>query len=188
MSVILCSLATLAIAFEILTSSAATRGGRCPMRQRPSPPFREFCGPVFQPAVFHLVVYGVQRVESVVVFLRFEHVAQSYEFPDALFVRHRDQDVFVLMFGAFVVFADPFDGDVVSAALGGEGRNGAGGQDHQDRAVQDAFAQQTDRFSVGCLADDDVVAHHHGCERGGYVGAAQAEDDRPLVAGEFECF
>ena len=22
-------------------------------------------------------------------------------------------------------------------------------------------------FSVGCLADDDVVAHHHGCERGG---------------------
>ena len=34
----------------------------------------------------------------------------------------------------------------------------------------------------------DVVAHHHGCERGGYVGAAQAEDDRPLVAGEFECF
>ena len=28
----------------------------------------------------HLVVYGVQRVESVVVFLRFEHVAQSYAF------------------------------------------------------------------------------------------------------------
>ena len=124
---------------------------------------------------------GVQRVESVVVFLRFEHVAQSYEFPDALFVRHRDQDVFVLMFGAFVVFADPFDGDVVSAALGGEGRNGAGGQDHQDRAVQHALAQQTDRFSVGCLADDDVVAHHDGGERGGHVGAAQSEDDRALV-------
>ena len=150
--------------------------------------FENFAGPFFQPAVFHLVVYGVQRVESVVVFLRFEHVAQSYEFPDALFVRHRDQDVFVLMFGAFVVFADPFDGDVVSAALSGEGRNGAGGQDHQDRAVQHALAQQTDRFSVGCLADDDVVAHHYGCERGGYVGAAQAEDDRPLVAGEFERF
>ena len=148
--------------------------------------FENFAGPFFQPAVFHLVVYGVQRVESVVVFLRFEHVAQSYEFPDALFVRHRDQDVFVLMFGAFVVFADPFDGDVVSAALV-RGRM-CRWQDITDRAVQAALAQQTDRFSVGCLADDDVVAHHHGCERGGYVGAAQAEDDRPLVAGEFERF
>lgn len=30
--------------------------------------FENFAGPFFQPAVFHLVVYGVQRVESVVVF------------------------------------------------------------------------------------------------------------------------
>ena len=63
-------------------------------------------------------------------------------------------------------------GDVVGAALRGEGRHGAGGQNHQDRAVEYAFAQEADRLAVGRVAQDDVVADHHGGQRRGHVGRA----------------
>ena len=39
---------------------------------------------------------------------------------------------------------------------------------------------------VGRVAQDDVVAHHDGGERGRHVGAAQSEDDGPLVFREAE--
>ena len=87
----------------------------------------------------------------------------------------------VLLLGLFVVVLRIAHGDVVRAPLRGEGRDRAGGQNHQDRAVEHAFAQQADRLAVGRVAQYDVVADHYRRERRRDMGAAQSEDHGALV-------
>ena len=146
----------------------------------------DLLGPFFDVGVLDLVVHRMQGVESVGLLGPFEHGAQPDQFVGRAFVGHRDQDV-VLPFGALLLgIVRVADGDVVGAALRGESRDGACGQNHQDRAVEHALAEQTDRLAVGRVAQDDVVAHHHGGQRRRHVGRAQAEDHRPLVAREAE--
>ena len=128
----------------------------------------------------------MQGVESVGLLGPLEHRAQADQFVGRAFVGHRNQDVVFLLGALLLGFLRVADGDVVGAALGGEGRDGAGGQNHQDRAVEHALAQQADGFAVGRMAQDDVVAHHHGGQRCGHVGRAQTENHRPLVAREAE--
>ncbi len=79
-----------------------------------------------------------------------------------------------------------FRRDIVGAALCRECRDDAGRQNHQNRAVQHAFVQQADGFSVGCMARDNIVADHHGRQRRGHVGRTQTEDYRALVFREAE--
>ena len=128
----------------------------------------------------------MQGVKPVGLLGALEHRTQPHQFVGRTFVGHGDQDMVLLPGGFILVVLRVTDGDVVGAALRGEGRHGAGRQDHQDRAVEHAFVQQADRLPVGRMAQDDVVADHHGGERRGHVGRTQAEDDGPLVGREAE--
>ena len=140
----------------------------------------DFAAPLFDRGVLDLVVDGVQGVESVAGFGLLEGRAQAYQLAHGLLVGDRNEDV-VLLLGLFVVVLRIAHGDVVRAPLRGEGRDRAGGQNHQDRAVEHAFAQQADRLAVGRVAQYDVVADHHRRERRRDMGAAQSEDHGALV-------
>ena len=137
----------------------------------------------FQFGVFALVVDDVQRVETAVLLLG-QRDAQPHQLGDFFLARHRDQHVFARR--AFARPLRPFDGDVVGAALRGEGRNRAGRQYHQNRAVEHRFVQQADGFALGRAAQYHVVAHHHRRQRRRHVGAAQSEEQRALVAAQPE--
>ncbi len=133
--------------------------------------------------VVRAVVHGVEGVEAAVAQRRGAD-AQADQFVHARGVGQRDEHV--LARGGLLVVVRASGGDVVGAALRGEGRYGARGEDHQDGAVQHALVQQADRLAVGRVAQYDVVAHHDGRERGRHVGAAQAEEQCALVAREAE--
>ena len=156
--------------------------GRCRRLRRH---VEQFAPLFFEVGVFDLVVDGVQRIQPVPLLGLFERHAQADQFVGGLLVGERDQDM-VFLLRLLVVVLRIAHCDVVCAPLRGEGRDGAGGEDHQDRAVQDAFAQQADRFAVRRMPEYDVVADHDGRERRRHMGAAQPEDHRTLVVREPE--
>ena len=143
-------------------------------------------GPLLDVRVLDPVVDGIQGVEPVRIAGLLEREAHVDQLLGRPLARHRDEDVLLLPERLLVALLRVAQRDVVGAALRGEGRDGARGQDHEDRAVEHALAEQTDRFAVGRVAQDDVVADHHGGERGGDVRRAQAEDHRALVLRQTE--
>ena len=163
------------VAEQLLQVEVAGGGGLCR-------PVEELAGPLLHVGIVHPVIDGVQRIEPVRLLGALDRGTEADEFVYRLFVGYGDEDVLLgARFLLIVRLQRVFHGDVVGTALRGEGRDDACGQDHQDRAVEHALAQQTDRLTVGRMAQDDVVAHHDGGERGGHVGAAQSEDDSTLV-------
>mgnify|MGYP007072515819 CR=1 FL=1 len=168
------------VAQQRLQVDVAPGGGRCGGVE-------DLAGPFLDVGVLDPVVDGVQGVEPVGVPGLLEHDAHGDELLGRAFVGHGNEDVLLRAAGPVVVaLLRVAHGDVVGAALRGEGRDGAGGQDHEDRAVEDALVQEPDRLALGRVAEDDVVAHHHGGECRGDVRRAQAEDHRALVLRQTE--
>jgi len=79
-------------------------------------------------------------------------------------------------------------GDPFRPFLGGKGSDGAGYEDHDDRAVQDTFIQQPYGISVGRITQDNIVAHQNSRQGGGRLGIGKSENKHAFFIPEAEAF
>ena len=71
--------------------------------------------------------------------------------------------------------------DIMRPFLCGERCHRASHQNHQNRTVQHALVQQTNRFSRRSLSQYHVIPHHHGCQSCRCLCITQSENHPPLV-------
>ena len=89
--------------------------------------------------------------------------------------------MFVLRIFVFCLLTGFLHRYIMRSFLGGEGGDGAGHQDHQDRTVQYAFIQEPYGSTVGVGSQDHVIPDHDGCQCSCRLGVAQSENNTPLV-------